>query len=166
MPIDYDGDGVYDGYETKEGETYSSFSSSQASGWDRKIIVGKDNGAWASINYDYSLSSNQEYIFEKQYLASQEASLKTMTTAFVVCILIAVALVVILILVLVKTVKKGKQEYENEQQKQKAEIEEAEAKANEAKRRAEQVSRTCAYCGSKVPDGEEKCPSCGSSKFE
>ena len=34
----------------------------------RKIFVGKDGGSWASMNYNYSLSTNQEYLFQKQEL--------------------------------------------------------------------------------------------------
>lgn len=166
IPIDSNNDGVIDYYQKQEGETYSTFSSSQAIQWDRKIFVGKDGGSWASMNYNYSLSTNQEYLFQKQELAESESTLKTINAVFIGLILISVAIVVVLVIVIVKTIKKGKLEFEKEQQKKAAEVAEAQAKADEARRRASQISRVCIYCGCDVPDGAEKCPSCGSSDFK
>lgn len=162
IPEDLDGDGFND---IIEGETYSSFTSSQAAGWDKKIIVGKDNGSWASINYSYSLSNNMEYQFEKQLVKEYETNLSSIDTAIAVIIIVTVILIVILVLLIIKTIKKGKIDFENEQKKQQAETAEAQAKSEEAQRRAKQINRQCSYCGCSVPDGSDNCPSCGSSKF-
>lgn len=163
VPEDNNGDGKND---VLEGETYSSFSSSQAAGWDKKIIVGKDNGSWASINYSYTLATNMEYQNEKNIVASYESSITSFNIAFVISVIVVIGLVIALVLVIVNTIKKGKKEYEQEQQKKEAEVAEARAKSVEAERKAKQINRHCAYCGSSVPDGESNCPSCGSAKFK
>lgn len=152
--------------ETHEGETYSSFTSSEAGGWDKKIIVGKDNGSWASINYDYSLSTNKEYLFIKQQLSSEENALKTVKGVFAGMIIAIIVLAVLTIWIIVVTIKKGKKEYENEQEKIKAEIDKKNAEATAMRNKAAQINRKCQYCGGSVPDDADKCPSCGAAKFK
>jgi len=166
VPVDTDGDGLFDSYEWLEGETYSEFSSSQAAGWNRKIIVGYDNGSWASINYDYSLSSNEEYLFLKQQLNLEEDSIKSVNKAFGISIAVLVLLVIALVVIIVFAIKKGKIEYEKEQEKKDAEIEKEKAEAKLAEDKASQINRKCLYCGSSVPDGDDCCPSCGARKFK
>jgi hypothetical protein len=161
VPEDKDGDGFNDKYT---GETYSSFSSSQASGWDGKIIVGKDGGSWASINYNYLLETNKEYLFEKQLLASNEQTLKTINTAFIVAILASILLAGGLVLVIVNTIKKGKVEQEKQQEINKVEIKEKQAQAKIAEEKAKMTGRKCQYCGCRIPDNTYKCPNCGSTK--
>ncbi len=166
VPVDTDEDGEFDSYEWLEGETYSEFSSSQAAGWNRKIIVGYDNGSWASINYDYSLSSNEEYLFLKYQLNLEEESIKSVNKAFGIAIAILVLLVVALIIIIVFAIKKGKIEYQKEQEKKDAEIEKEKAEAKLAQDKASQINRKCVYCGSSVPDDDDCCPSCGARKFK
>lgn len=151
---------------THEGETYSSFTSSEAAGWDRKIIVGKDNGSWASINYDYSLSTNKEYLFIKQQLSKEEDSLKTVKGVFAGMIIATIVIAALTVWIIVVTIKKGKKEYVNEQEKIRAEIDKKKAEAGTIKSKNSQINRICMYCGGAVPDGENKCPSCGSTKFK
>lgn len=152
--------------ETHEGETYSSFTSSEASGWDKKIIVGYDNGSWASINYSYKLSENKEYLFEKQQVLDNEDAIKSANTVFIGFIIAIIIEIIVLVLVVKYTIKKGKEEYLAEQEKNKAEIEKKTAEATVMKNKAAQINRKCQYCGGNVPDDADKCPSCGASKFK
>ena len=100
------------------------------------------------MNYDYSLSTNHEYLFQKESLENAESLYKSLNTIQIILILAAVAIAIILILVIVKTIKKGKIEYQKEIEKKNAEVAEANANAEVARKKAAQISRVCKYCGS------------------
>lgn len=149
------------------GTTYTQYSSSQHSGLDGVIEVAytKTGSQWFSINTDYTLSENRDYILAKEELSELESWRKnciknTITTSLIFAIFVA-----IIVLIFVYKYKKAKTENELNQQKTKAEIAEAQAKAQQEQRKAAQINRTCEYCGSTVPDNAKKCPACGSSNF-
>ncbi len=146
--------------ETMVGETYTQFSSSQFNGLNGTIDVAYtyDDGSWVVMNTGYELENNQDY---KVQLASKD-NLKTMTTVFGV---IAGVLVLVLIILIVRALKKSKKEQAAQDAKNAAEVAEAEAKAQVALETAENTNRVCAYCGAPVPDGDIRCPSCGSTEF-
>ena len=66
---------------------------------------------------------------------------------------------------IVRALKKSKKEQAAQDAKNAAEVAEAEAKAQVAIETAENTNRVCAYCGAPVPDGDIRCPSCGSTEF-
>lgn len=154
--------------KTKQiGTTYTQYSSSQHTGFNGIIEVAytKTGSTWFSINTDYTLSENRDYILAKEDLTELESWRKnciqnTITTSLIFAIFVA-----IIVLIFVYKYKKSKTENELNQQKAKAEIAEAQAKAEQEQRKAAQINRTCEYCGSQVPDDATKCPACGSSSF-
>lgn len=154
--------------EIVQAETYAQFTSSQAFGWNGEIAYAysEEDGAWFSINTNYSLSKNMEYVKTKQSLSSAKQSVKSMLTIGIVLAVASVGVAIAFVFTTKHIIKKAEQEAETEKEKQEAEQAEANAKAEEAKAKADKINRTCAYCGCKVPDGEEKCPACGSRKFK
>lgn len=150
------------------GTTYTQFSMTQLQAKNGKINIAYtvENGNLFSINADYSLESNKDYAYAKLSLKDAEESLSSNTTGLVVTIVLIVGLVIGLVFAIKKNTKKQDEKHNLEIQKGKAEVEEAFAKADEAKRKAEQFGRKCEYCSGDVPDGETKCPNCGSSMFK
>lgn len=142
------------------GETYTEFSSSQFSGLGGTIEVAYTlaDGSWAVINTSYELENNQDYLSAKSSLSS------TRNIAIVITV-IAVIVLAVLIFLVVRAFKRSKKEQEVQDAKNQAEITEAQAKAQVALETAENTNRVCAYCGAPVPDGEIRCPSCGSTEF-
>lgn len=154
--------------ELVKAETYAQFTASQALGWNGEVAYAysEEDGAWFSINTNYSLSKNMEYVNAKQDLSNAKQFVKSLLTIGIVLVVASVGVAVAFVLTTKHIIKKAKQEAETEKAKQEAEQAEANAKAEEAKAKADKINRTCAYCGCKVPDGEEKCPACGSRKFK
>ena len=142
------------------------------SGGILKIAVGNltgtasnDDGVWA-MNMDYTLEANQEYQYEVYMLDSYKASHTKYLLVTIGCALVMAGILAGVVLYLVKKYKAAKVQQDLENQKTEAEIAEAQAKAEVAEKLASQTSRVCEYCGNSVPDGEAKCPACGSSRFE
>lgn len=154
-------------HETMCGETYAMYTSSQISSFNGslELAVTKDGNSWWSIPTDYKLSNNIEYNDAVDYLNEQKTHKQTLVISLVVCGLVTVALVVVTGLVLNREIKKAQKEAEIEQIKAEAEASVAQAKAEVAQKEAKSKSRVCSYCGNIVPDGAEKCPSCGSRKY-
>lgn len=154
--------------EVVTAETYAQFTSSQAQGWNGEIAYAysEEDSAWFAINTNYSLDKNMEYVKAKQLLKSSNSSLKSMKVAFVVCLVVTIGLAVGFVFVTKNIIKKAKAEAAAEEAKQQAEIEEAKADAEEAKSRASKVNRYCSYCGCKISDDVDQCPSCGSRVFK
>ena len=153
------------------GSTYAQFSSSAANNLvvsgEGKIEVAYTyfEGSWWSINTSYSLNNNIEYKLTVQAIADKEGSQKILIGALVFFIVAALGCVTGSIFKLVNGAKKAKMQAEYEEQKQEAELKEAKARADEASAEAEKKQGyVCAYCGSDIPAGETKCPTCGSSK--
>lgn len=149
-------------------ETYAQFTSSQAIGWNGEIAYAysEEDSAWFSINTNYSLEKNMEYVETTQLLKSNKSSVKTTRVAGIVCAIISAGMAVAFVLVTKNIIKKAKAEAEAEQAKQEAEIAEANRQAEESKAKAERINRVCSYCGCKVSDDAEQCPSCGSRLFK
>ncbi len=154
--------------DVTKAETYAQFTSSQASGWNGEIAYAysEEDSAWFSINTNYSLERNMEYVETKQLLKSNKNSVKSTRTGGIVCAIVAVGMVVVCVFVTKNIIKKAKAEAEAEQAKQEAEIAEANRKAEESKAKAEKINRVCSYCGCKISDDADQCPSCGSRVFK
>lgn len=154
--------------ELVKAETYAQFTSSQALGWNGKIAYAysEEDSAWFSINTNYSLEKNMEYVEAKQLLKNNKSSVKSIRVAGIVCAIITVGMAVAFVLVTKNIIKKAKAEAEAEQAKQEAEIAEANRQAEESKAKAEKINRVCSYCGCKVSDDAEQCPACGSRLFK
>ncbi len=154
------------------GETYAQFTKSQLRGLGGKINIAytydQSECGWISINLDYPTEIYELKEYKMLYLETEGllSSAKFLNTATIVSIVVAVALVVGLILNIVFAAKKSKKEAELEEQKTKAEIKEKEAKIDMIEEELKKKNRVCAYCGCTVPDGANKCPVCGASKYK
>lgn len=141
-------------------------SSSASTDKTIEIACAKIGSEYWAINTDYSLESNQDYLYEKEYLTKLEASYKHAKSYVFIAVLFVVGSVLVLALILVRQYKKAKKEAEVEDAKNEAEIAEARAKAEVAEAEANQVGRVCRHCGSDIPKGASRCPNCGSTSFE
>lgn len=119
-----------------------------------------------AINTDYDGSTNFERDYYQGKIESTKASIKTYKTSAGILIFIIVVIVALVILAIVKVFKTSKQKAELEMQKAKAETEQAQAEADKAKQELDEKRRYCTYCGAKIPEGETKCPNCGSTHFD
>lgn len=134
-------------------------------GGDIQIAVGwltntasKDDGKYV-MNMDYSLEANQEYQYEVYELGrlkdEKNASLKSALIFLGIDLLIVGGIVLYIV-----------KKFKTAQRKADAEIAKTEAETKLAEEQSKQINRTCDYCGSSVPDGEDSCPACGSRVFE
>lgn len=158
------------------GETYTQFTSgelmamlkdaSQSKG-EIKIVYHYDeaDGKWYSINRDYELEENIEYLLAKQDLENAQSSLSTAHIPAIVAGVMIAVFVVLLVVLFIVIFKRSKKKQEIEDAKATAEIAEAKAREEASKEEIKSRNRICAYCGCAVPDGAKRCPSCGSSKF-
>lgn len=119
-----------------------------------------------SIETEFTKTYNVDVPQIQARIDSLNSSIKTQTVAGVILIIIMVIIVALIILAIVKTIKKSKQKQALEDAKMKAEVEEAQAKAQEAQAQADMKHRYCTYCGAKFPEGDNKCPNCGSVHFD
>lgn len=149
------------------GTTYTQYSSSMYTGFGGTIEIAytKTGSQWYSINTDYTLEENRDYILAKEDLTDAENWHKECIKNTIIHSLICASIIAVIVLIITYKYKKAKTENELNQQKTKAEIAEAQAKAEQEKKRASQINRKCTYCGSIVPDTATKCPGCGSSDF-
>jgi rubrerythrin len=152
-----------------KGETYAQFSSSTASSLYGRIHIAytfsQEDNAYVSMNTSYSLSENQEYIDLRSKVIDIDESINVILFIAVVSLILVVGSIVGFVFVIKKINKESKEQAAADEAKTQAEIAEARANAERATAEANSKNRVCAYCGSNVPDGADKCPSCGSRKF-
>lgn len=156
------------------GKTLESYSKSSVSNnYSIEIAYKVENGEVVLVVEKAFKNVYNTYLAEyEEYLQSAKDSYKTALTAAIILIAIIAVIVAVIVLLIVKVVQKSKKEQALEYAKKEAEIKEAEARADEAEARAIQAEeqlnlqrRYCEYCGAKFPDGENKCPNCGSTHF-
>ena len=153
---------------TQKGTTYTQYSAAQCTSMDGEIEIayGYLDGSWWSINTDYSLEKNQDYKFLQDELALVNKAKSSSGWKVALYVGLIIATVGITGFVLYKK-SKSKQEEENlEKEKAQAEVDKAKAEATMAQKKASQIARVCTYCGCDIPDGDKKCPGCGSSNFD
>jgi len=150
------------------GTTYTQFSAGQCNAMNGTIEIAytKTDNEWWSINTNYSLSDNQDYIDAVDYLNLKKSNLTSASWGLAGIIIALIVDIALIVLIFIKKSKKQQAEDAIAQEKAKAEADEAQAKADMARRQANQYGRTCEYCGNDIPDGVSKCPGCGSSNFE
>ncbi len=124
------------------------------------------DGEYWAIDTGYKLSTNQDYLYDKDGLARAENIYSNTKKSIAVLGVIVAIIILVVVLVVVRKIKKSQKREEFEQAKQDAELAEAKAKAEVAEAEANKVGRTCSYCGCPIPDGEDNCPACGSRKFK
>lgn len=155
-------------------QTYAQFTQNDALKLSRngkiKIVYHYDetDEKWYSINYDYpkDITTSFEYRIREEFCSDMKSSIGFLSVAFTVALLVAIGSLVGIILSIVLAAKKTKKEAELEAEKKKAEIREKQANADAAEEELKKKNRVCDYCGCSVPDGANKCPVCGASKFK
>ena len=139
-----------------KGSTYTEYSQNQILSMTSLELAYHNNGSSIDvINADYNLNSNQQYLNAKS----------TESTGRIMMIVGGVISAILLFLIIFVGVKQMKKSNLEDSQKQ-AEIEQTKARTEQEKAKLKEINRVCEYCGSLVPDGERKCPACGSSKFK
>lgn len=154
--------------ETMRGETYAMFTSTEvdALGGSFSVAYRQDKGKFYSVPVFYELEDNAEYLEAKQYYENKVDAKNNAIIILLIPIAVIALIVAILVWRFVVMVKKSKKDSELEQAKAEAEVAQAKAKAEIAEELAKNTNRTCAYCGAKVPDGDDCCPACGSRVYK
>ncbi|MBQ8451719.1 MAG: hypothetical protein IJ538_02970 [Clostridia bacterium] len=147
---------INDGSVVLNGSTYTQYSQNQIQSMTSLRLAYHSTGSSTDvINADYKLTDNQQYLSAFDNKAVGEKMV-------VFGIVFGVIAILVIILLGIKFSKKAKLE----QLKKEAEIEQTKARTEQEKAKLKEINRVCEYCGSLVPDGERKCPACGSSKFK
>ena len=151
------------GSQTVTSSTYTQYSSSQYLGMNGQVEIAytKVNNVLHSINTDYTLDINQDYILAKSRLEDKQESLKSANTTITIESIILAITIVGLIASIVISIKKTKEEKVKFEKEQKLAKE-----AAEKQKRIEEYGHTCKYCGSPIPKGENECENCGSNIFD
>lgn len=152
--------------ENEETETVYTNKYYYSIGDDIEIAYMVFDGKYFSIETDFEITYKSDIAYINSEIDNLKSSIKTQTVAGVILVLIMVIIVALMILLTVKTIKKSKEKQALEDAKMRAEVKEAEAKAQEAQAQADKMHRYCTYCGAKFPDGDNKCPNCGSAHFD
>jgi len=126
---------TYSCYEIADIRSMSEFS----------IAYTKIDGSWWSINADFKLENNKEYLYEQQVLESNNKMFKIGLSI----VLVMAGLIVLSIVAIILKSKKT------------AEINENTNRIPE-QAPAEEKTRFCDYCGTIVDKKSTKCPNCGS----
>ena len=125
-----------------------------------------------AVEVDFKNIYESEVSYYEAELEEAKSLFKTSLCGVIILGVIIAIIIAIIILLIVKVIKKSKQEAAFEKAKKEAEVKEAEARAQEAEAMAMQAEarlnlqrRYCEYCEAKFPDGDNKCPNCGSTHF-
>lgn len=141
---------IFDFDHDLEGETYAQYTSADVNAMGKKIDIVFYEDSGYSINADWK-KENAEYLYTKDKAASY-------STAVTVLICIESAMAILFVLALVNMIKVNKAE----DKKIKAILETRQKeKAEELDK--EKNGKKCAYCGTRIKDEQQKCPSCGAS---
>ncbi len=131
--------------------TYSMYSASDIRGiTEFSVAYTKINGVWWSINSDFKLENNIEYLYELDELNST----KVMKN---VCIAIVATVGAILVLSVVVIILKSKK------------ISEISLEENVNEMPTDSTSKKtkyCPYCGDILDENAKRCPSCGAKRLK
>lgn len=117
------------------------------------------DGTVSSIEMEFDVRSfNAEYKTLKRQV-------RTYIISAVIMILLLALIVFFIIRSIVKLIIKSRKDEKFQEAKRDAELREAQARAAKAESEADLSKRYCEYCGAKFPEGEDKCPNCGSAHF-
>ncbi len=157
-----------------DSEILENFSNTTGTGLSANVMVGEMDvayvndiaeGGYFSINTNYSLDKNIDYLAYKSSLKELESSKKSSLVLGIVLTCITLLVLAIGIVVAIRKIKKENEKAQVEAAENAAAIEKAKAEAETAKSEAAKKNRFCQYCGAPVADGAEQCSACGARLF-